>query len=113
VGVRISDRRNDVVRAVDGGVVLSVRVVPRAGKTEFSGRHGDALKLRVAAPPVDGRANEAARAAIAAAFGLPLARVELVGGEHSRAKQFALRGLAEADALARIAELHGHGDRNM
>jgi uncharacterized protein YggU (UPF0235/DUF167 family) len=52
-------------------VVLHVHVLPRAGKTEITGRHGDALRIRVAAPPVDGRATEAARRAVADALGVP------------------------------------------
>jgi len=101
-----------MIREVDDGVVVAVRVVPRAGTTQFAGVHGDALKLRVAAPPVDGRANRVAREAMAAAFGVSPARVELVAGEHSRAKEFAVRGVTRADALARVAALLGEDDRN-
>ncbi len=101
---------DDIVReGVDGRAVVAVRVVPRAGRTGFAGVHADALKLRVAAPPVDGRANDAARVALADALGLAPAAVELVSGEHSRAKQFALRGLSVTDARTRVAALLGGG----
>jgi uncharacterized protein (TIGR00251 family) len=93
------------VTAVDGGVTVSVHVQPRAGRTQITGRHGDALKIRVAAPPVEGRATEAARVALAAALRVPAATVTLVAGERSRLKRFRVDGLAEADARDRIAAL--------
>jgi uncharacterized protein (TIGR00251 family) len=87
------------------GVVLHVHVQPGAGRSAVVGRHGDALKVRVAAPPVEGRANEATRALLADALGLPAGDVELTGGESSRAKRFRLRGLdpEEADRRLRVA----------
>jgi uncharacterized protein (TIGR00251 family) len=83
-------------------VVLHVHVLPRAGKTEITGRHGDALRIRVAAPPVDGRATEAARRAVADALGVPPSAVTLVGGERSRLKRFRITGLDGAEAAARL-----------
>jgi uncharacterized protein (TIGR00251 family) len=81
--------------------------VPRAGRDAIAGRHGDALRVRVTAPPVEGAANEAVRRVLAAAFGITAARVELVSGERSRLKRFRLRGLARGDAERRAAELLG------
>jgi uncharacterized protein (TIGR00251 family) len=100
---------NIVRESADGAVLVSVRVVPKAGRTQVAGVHGDALKIRVAAPPVDGRANEAARAALAGALGIAPAHVELVSGEHSRAKQFVVRGLPLTEVRARVAALLGPG----
>ena len=87
------------------GIVLRVHVQPGAGRSAIVGRHGDALKLRVAAPPVEGRANEAARALLAEALGVPESDVELTSGQSSRAKRFRLRGLdaEEADKRLRVA----------
>ena len=82
-----------------------MHVQPRAGTTSVQGRHGDALKIRVAAPPVDGRATEAARRALADALGVSPAVVSLVSGEHSRLKRFRVEGLTMTDAQARVAEL--------
>lgn len=74
---------------VDGDTVtLRVHVAPGAGRSAVVGRHGDALKLRVAAPPVGGRANEAAGALLAETFDVKAKQVELVSGETSRAKRF-------------------------
>ncbi len=53
-----------------GWVVLSVHVQPGARRSEVAGRHGDALKVRIAAPPIDGRANEAVLALVSEEFGL-------------------------------------------
>jgi hypothetical protein len=94
-----------IVREVDGGVVVTVHVQPRAGRTGITGRHGDALKVRVAAPPVEGRATEAARLALAEALGVTPATVTLVTGESSRLKRFRIEGLILADAHARIGRL--------
>lgn len=82
--------------------MLHVHVLPRAGKTEITGRHGDALRIRVAAPPVDGRATEAARRAVADALGVAPSAVTLVGGERSRLKRFRITGLDRADAADRL-----------
>jgi uncharacterized protein len=87
------------------GVVLRVHVQPGAGRSAVVGRHGDALKVRVAAPPVEGRANEATRALLAEALGVPEADVEMTSGESSRAKRFRLKGVdaEEADKRLRVA----------
>ena len=77
----------------------------RAGETRIAGRHGDALKIRVAAPPLDGRATETARTALAAALGVSPTAVDLVAGERSRLKRFRVRGLDAGEVAARIAAL--------
>lgn len=77
----------------DDAVVLHVHVQPGAGRSAVVGRHGAALKVRVAAPPEGGRANEACAELLAETFGLKRAQVELVGGQGSRAKQFKLAGV--------------------
>ncbi|MGH9264952.1 MAG: DUF167 domain-containing protein [Acidimicrobiales bacterium] len=82
----------------DDAVVLHVHVQPAAGRSAVVGRHGAALKVRVAAAPEGGRANEACADLLAETFGLKRAQVELVGGPSSRAKQFKLSGV-EIDAF--------------
>jgi uncharacterized protein (TIGR00251 family) len=77
----------------DDAVVLHVHVQPSAGRTAVVGRHGDAVKVRVAAPPVDDRANVAVAELLAELFGIPRADVELVAGGKSRVKRFRLRGV--------------------
>jgi uncharacterized protein YggU (UPF0235/DUF167 family) len=80
-------------------------VQPRSGRTELRGRHGDALCIRVREPPVDGRATDAARTALAAALGVSASRVEIVAGERSRLKRFRIRAL-DADLAARLLAPH-------
>ena len=82
---------------------MSVHVQPRAGTTAITGTHGDALKMRVAAPPVEGRATEAARRALADALGVPASAVALASGERSRVKRFRVSGMTADAAIARLA----------
>ncbi len=88
----------------DGTVVVRLHVQPGAGKTTVVGRHGDAMKVRVAAPPEGGRANDAVVALIAQTFDVKLASVTLVSGQTSRAKRVQIDGIAEAE-VERLLEL--------
>lgn len=72
------------------GAVLNLRVVPRAAKNAIQGEHGDALKVRLCAPPVDGAANAALIEFLAESFALPRARVQLLSGQTSRNKRVLL-----------------------
>lgn len=84
------------ISARDGdraSVVLRVHVQPAAGRTAVVGRHGAALKVRVAAPPEAGRANDACRALLADTFGVAAAAVELTSGASSRVKRFRIDGV--------------------
>ena len=93
---------DQIVSACDGGVIVAVHVQPRSGATAITGRHGDALRIRVTAPPVDGRATEAARRALADALDVSATTVELVSGERSRLKRFRVDGLTLDEARDRI-----------
>jgi uncharacterized protein (TIGR00251 family) len=68
-------------------IVLELHVQPGAKKTEFAGMHGGRRKLRLAAPPVDGRANDALVEFLAAEYGVPKRNVTIDAGEHSRQKR--------------------------
>ena len=78
---------------IEGGVTLAVHVQPGAGRTEVVGRHGDALKLRVAAPPTGNRANDAVVELVAKEFNLKPAAVAVTSGASSRDKRLKLTGL--------------------
>ena len=77
----------------EDAVVLHVHVQPAAGRSAVVGRHGTSLKVRVAAAPEGGRANEACADLLAETFGLKRAQVELVSGPSSRSKQYKLTGV--------------------
>ena len=72
--------------ATDGRITLTLHIQPGAKKTECAGLHGDALKIRLAAPPVDGKANEALVKFVASALSLPKSAVSLKSGQTSRRK---------------------------
>ena len=67
-------------------LILALHVQPGAKRTEVAGTHGDALKIRLAAPPVDGKANAELLRFLADAFGVPRHAVTLLRGESSRRK---------------------------
>jgi len=73
-------------------LTLTLHVQPGAKRSEVAGLHGDALKIRLAAPPIEGRANEALLKFIAESFGVPLRQVELKQGGQSRHKVVAITG---------------------
>jgi len=94
-----------VIWQVDG-CLLDLAVVPNARRTEVIGRHDQALRVRLAAPPVDGAANEALQRWLADALGLPKHRITLVRGQSSRRKRLHVAGANDAVArwLASIGE---------
>ena len=85
--------RHPSVRNSPEGAVLTIHVQPKAQNTEYAGLHGGALKFRVAAPPVEGAANEALCAYLARLFGLPKKAVVVRSGESSRKKRILLAGV--------------------
>ena len=87
----------------DGTVYLRVHLQPGAGRTAVVGRHGDALKVRVAAPPTGGRANDACVELIASVLGVKQSDVSVAGGATSRSKRLAVTDV-EADEVAKLLE---------
>jgi uncharacterized protein len=75
-------------------IILALHVQPGAKRSETAGLHGNALKIRLAAPPIEGRANEALLRFIAELFGVPLRNVELLRGAQSRHKMVKVTGSA-------------------
>ena len=82
------------------GVILNVRAQPRSSKAGLDGLLGDAVKVRVRAAPVDGKANKELVETLADAFGLPKARVVFKGGETSKTKRLLVRGVTAAGVKA-------------
>lgn len=77
---------NAWVKPADGGAELSVHIQPGASKSEIAGLHGDALKIRIHARPVEGAANMALMEFMATCLGVPRKAVKIVRGEKSRRK---------------------------
>lgn len=73
-------------------ITLTLHIQPGAKRTDVAGLHGEALKIRLAAPPIEGRANEALLKFIAESFGVPVRQVELKQGGQSRHKVVAITG---------------------
>jgi uncharacterized protein (TIGR00251 family) len=82
------------LRVAGDDVVLSLHIQPGAKRTEVAGVHGEALKVRLGAPPVDGKANEALIAFLAERLGVPKARVILEAGQTSRSKRVRVVGVS-------------------
>lgn len=79
-------------------IVLRLSVQPGAGRSTVAGRRGAALAIRVAPPPLDGRANAAVVELVADLFGVSRADVELVSGERNRQKRVRIRGVTAEEA---------------
>jgi uncharacterized protein (TIGR00251 family) len=75
-------------------VTFKVRVQPRASRTEAAGEHAGAIKLRIAAPPVDGKANEECRRFLAKQLGVASGAVKIISGDTAREKVIRVRGVS-------------------
>lgn len=84
------------------GVTLRLHIQPGAKKTEVAGLHGEALKIRLAAPPVDGKANACLLAFLADQLGVAKSAVSLISGESSRAKRVHIRGVEPASVKSAV-----------
>jgi len=88
-------------RREGGDLLLEVRVQPRAAGSGFAGLHGDRLRVRVQAPPVEGRANEALVVLLSEAFAVPRARIVIERGLTARDKRVRIRDAPPAPAAIR------------
>lgn len=79
----------------DGEVVFKVQVVPRASRSEVVGEYNGALRIRIAAPPVDGAANEELIRVLAKTFEVPRGAVKLVSGHSSKIKRVSIEALPD------------------
>lgn len=90
------------VEDTTGGCLLQVRVTPRSSRNRVDGLHDGALKIRLNAPPVEGKANEALLEFLAECLELPRRCIGLAAGTQSRRKQLAVTGLTAAELAARL-----------
>lgn len=85
-----------------GAVSFKVKVQPRASKNQLAGLLEDALKVRIASPPVDGEANQACIEFFAKLFGVPKSKVQIVSGQTGRNKLVRVEGLAAEQLQAKL-----------
>ncbi len=92
------------VKEIAGGVTFAVKVHPRARKNAITGVMGDALKLALTAPPVEGKANQAVIEFFADLFAIPRSSVTIASGETSRNKIVRIAGVSKPVAEQKLAE---------
>jgi len=87
----------------DGGIIFAVRVIPRGSRNAIEGAYGEALKVRLTAPALENRANDALCRLLAERLNVPMAAVRIVAGEKSRTKRISISGITRG----KIIELLG------
>lgn len=88
----------------DDSLIFNVRVVPRASKSEIVGEYDNALKVRIASPPIDGAANAELIKLLAKTFDVSKSQVEIAGGQISKTKQVKIANL-KAEKFLQVADL--------
>lgn len=91
-----------IVQDTKAGAVLTVHIQPKASTTECVGVHGDAIKIRVAAPPVDGAANDELIRFLARQLSTPLTSVQIQSGASGRHKRVLVKGVTAQLVLVRL-----------
>ena len=84
-------------------MTIDVRVIPRARKTEYGGERDGAFVIRLAAPPVDGAANDALVEFLSATLNVPRRAIRIVSGERGRRKRVAIDGISQTDLKSRLS----------
>lgn len=92
-----------IFKESSNAVTFAVKVVPRSRKNEILGSEGDALKVRLTAPPVEGKANAALIKFLAEVLGVSRAQIEIVSGEKSKQKIVRVSGVTAAQIQNKIA----------
>jgi len=90
------------VAAVEEAATVTVHVLPRASREEVAGLFGDAVRVRLTAPPLDNRANEALVRFLAKALGVSRSRVEVAAGRRGRRKVVRVAGMSRDDVFRRL-----------
>lgn len=84
------------------GVIIQVHATPRASQNQIQGLHGEAIKIRLQAPPVDGKANETLIHFIAGTLGIPQRQITLLSGQTSRRKRLNIQGISLSQVCSRL-----------
>jgi uncharacterized protein (TIGR00251 family) len=93
----------------DGALIFKVRVVPRASRSEFVGEHDGALRARIAAPPVDGAANDELVRLLARMFRVPRNAIEITAGQTSKLKTVRVAGGRASVLKSKDPKVQGSG----
>jgi uncharacterized protein (TIGR00251 family) len=91
-----------IVQDTKDGTILTVHIQPKASTTECVGIHGDAIKIRVAASPVDGAANDALTRFLARQLSTPVTSVQIQSGASGRHKRVLVKGITAHVVMARL-----------
>jgi len=100
-----------IITSTPEGVVIDIRVIPRASRAGLAGIRGDALLLRLHAPPVEGAANEEVVEILSKALGVPRRAVTIVAGGRSRLKRVRVEGVSAEFVNARLIAQDAGSDR--
>jgi hypothetical protein len=90
------------LQSVNNGVAFPVKVIPRASRSEIAGSEGDALKVRLCAPPVEGEANQALIKLLAKTLKVPKGSLKVLSGHKSRAKRLWVGGISPQELKSRL-----------
>jgi len=100
--MNLSDINKKAVRTSQEGLSIDCWIQPKSSKSCFAGIHGDSLKIKIAAPPEDGRANEELCRFLGKALGIPKSSVEIRSGTSSRRKIVFCHGASREKLLTLI-----------
>lgn len=93
-----------MIEPTTDGIIITIRVIPRARRSGLAGVRGQALLVRLQAPPVEGAANIELVGILAAALRVPKSAIAIVAGDHSRQKRVRVRGIDATTAASRLAD---------
>jgi uncharacterized protein (TIGR00251 family) len=96
------DPRHPIAQDTKGGVTVAISVQPKAARTECAGMYGDAVKIRIAASPIDGAANEELIRFLADRCEVPRSHISIQVGANSRRKRVRITGVTGEWVLARL-----------
>jgi hypothetical protein len=94
-----------MLKETSEGVLIALHVIPNASKSQLIGEHNGALKIKIQAPPVDGKANEAIVAYFAELLNLSKVKIEIVRGDKAKSKSLLVRGLSKSEVEKRLGSL--------
>ena len=86
----------------NGAITIMVRVIPRASRDAIEGAYGESLKVRLMAPALENRANEALRRLLAERLNVQVAAVRIVAGEKSRTKRISIAGITREQIITKL-----------